>query len=163
MKNVLVTAALLLTGLIGTAQLTVNQQAPEIALPGIKGNEVSLSSLKGKVVLVDFWASWCGPCRAGNPAVVKLYNTYKEKGFEVFGVSIDAKKADWLKAIANDKIKFTQVNDAAGWNSAIAEKYGVNAIPNSFLLDKEGKLIAINLEGEALENKVKELLGAAKP
>lgn len=158
MKSILVAVVLMLAGLITTAQVKVDQMAPEISLPDVKDNAINLSSLKGKVVLIDFWASWCGPCRAAIPNVIKLYNKYKAKGFEVFGVSIDSKKIDWLKAIANDKIKYTQVMDKDGWNSAVAEKYGVSSIPSTFLLDKTGKVIAVDLDGEELENKVKALL-----
>ena len=141
-----------------TAQVAIGSMAPEITLPNTKDSVVNLSSYKGKIVLIDFWASWCAPCRAANPGVVKLYNKYKAKGFEVFGVSIDNKKQAWIKAIAQDKIKYTQVNDKGGCYSTVAEKYGVNQIPTSFLLDKTGKIIAIDLEGKELENKLKELL-----
>ena len=158
MKSIMLAVVLTLVGFITNAQVKVDQIAPEISLPGVKDNAISLSSLKGKVVLIDFWASWCGPCRAAIPNVIKLYNKYNAKGFEVFGVSIDSKKADWLKAIANDKIKYTQVMDKDGWNSTVAEKYGVYSIPSTFLLDKTGKVIAIDLDGEELENKVKSLL-----
>ena len=158
MKNIFVAAIMVLAGFITNAQVKVDQMAPEISLPGIKDKVINLSSLKGKVVLIDFWASWCSPCRAAIPNVIKLYDKYKAKGFEVFGVSIDSKKIDWLKAIANDKIKYTQVMDKDGWNSAVAEKYGVYSIPSSFLLDKTGKVIAVDLDGEELENKVKTLL-----
>jgi len=158
MKSIAVTVALILTGLIVKAQVKIDQAAPEISLPGVNDSPVSLSSFKGKVVLIDFWASWCGPCRASIPSVIKLYDKYKAKGFEVYGVSIDNKKKDWIKAIAQDKITYAQVNDKAGWYSKTAEKYGVNAIPNTFLLDKTGKIVAIDLEGEQLENKVKALL-----
>ena len=158
MKSIMLAAVLVLVGFITEAQVKVDQIAPEISLPGVKDNTISLSSLKGKVVLIDFWASWCGPCRAAIPNVIKLYNKYNTQGFEVFGVSIDSKKVDWLKAIANDKIKYTQVMDKDGWNSTVAEKYGVYSIPSTFLLDKTGKVIAVDLDGEELENKVKALL-----
>ncbi len=158
MKSIVVTVALVLTGFMVNAQVKVDQIAPEISLPGVNDSPVKLSSFKGKVVLIDFWASWCGPCRASIPGVIKLYDRYKAKGFEVFGVSIDSKKKDWLKAIAQDKITYPQVNDKAGWYSKTTEVYGVNAIPNTFLLDKTGKIVAIDLEGEQLENKVKALL-----
>ena len=158
MKSIVVTVALVLAGFLVNAQVKVDQIAPEISLPGVNDSPVKLSSFKGKVVLIDFWASWCGPCRASIPSVIKLYDKYKAKGFEVFGVSIDSKKKDWLKAIAQDKITYPQVNDKAGWYSKTTEVYGVNAIPNTFLLDKTGKIVAIDLEGEQLENKVKALL-----
>ena len=158
MKSIVVTVALVLAVFMVNAQVKVDQIAPEISLPGVNDSPVKLSSFKGKVVLIDFWASWCGPCRAAIPSVIKLYDKYKAKGFEVFGVSIDSKKKDWLKAIAQDKITYPQVNDKAGWYSKTTEVYGVNAIPNTFLLDKTGKIVAIDLDGEQLENKIKALL-----
>jgi len=109
-------------------------------------------------VLVDFWASWCGPCRASNPHVVKLYKKYQEKGFEVYGVSVDDEKAAWTKAIRQDKLKYTQVIAGDALNSKITAKYGVEYIPTTFLLDKTGKIVAIDIEGKELENKIKELL-----
>ena len=157
MKNVIVLALLLLS-VATNAQVKVGQSAPEISLPGTNGNIINLSSLKGKVVLIDFWASWCGPCRRANPSVVKLYEKYKDKGFEVFGVSIDSKKNGWLKAIEHDKIKYTQVNDKDGWNAATAAKYGVDAIPATFLLNKEGVIVAVDAEGNDLEEKITTLL-----
>ena len=157
MKNVIVLALLLLS-VATNAQVKVGQSAPEISLPGTNGNIINLSSLKGKVVLIDFWASWCGPCRRANPSVVKLYEKYKDKGFEVFGVSIDSKKNGWLKAIEHDKIKYTQVNDKDGWNAATAAKYGVDAIPATFLLNEEGVIVAVDAEGNDLEEKITALL-----
>ncbi len=158
MKNGIVIVVLLLIGFSTRAQVKAEQMAPEISLPGVQDTIIHLSSLKGKVVLLDFWASWCAPCRASIPGVIKLYNKYKGQGFEVFGVSIDSKKSDWIKAIAQDKIKYTQVFDKAGWYSKTAVKYGVDAIPNTFLLDKTGKIVAIDLDEEQLENKIKTLL-----
>lgn len=158
MKRIFIIVLILMTGAAANAQLLVGTEAPEISLPDMKDSVISLSSLKGKVVLVDFWASWCGPCRASNPAVVRLYKKYKAKGFEVFAISIDSKKPNWLKAIRQDRLTYLQVNDNSGWNSAVAEKYFVNEIPTSFLLDKTGKIMAIDADGSALEKKVKELL-----
>lgn len=158
MKKIFTALALCVTLISSKAQLNAGGKAPEISLPNTKDSIVNLSSFKGKVVLVDFWASWCGPCRAANPFVVKLYKKYKNRGFEVFGVSIDSKKSAWLKAIKQDKIKYTQVNDADAWNSRIAELYKVYQIPTSFLLDKTGKIIAVDLEGKALEDKIIQLI-----
>lgn len=153
-------AVMFFTGITAMANAQVRQgdRAPEISLKNAKDSVVKLSSYKGKVVLVDFWASWCVPCRAANPSVVRLYKKYKAQGFEVFAISIDSKKSDWLKAVKHDGIPYTQVNDPAGWNSKAGENYGIDAIPTSFLLDKSGNIIATDLEGAELENKIKELL-----
>jgi len=157
MKHV-ITACLFFISVSTSAQVKVGQMAPDIALPDASGSVVKLSSLKGKVVLVDFWASWCRPCRASIPAVVKLYDAYKTKGFEVYGVSIDEKKKSWLNAIREDNINYTQVNDKAGWYAKVTEVYGVNEIPSTFLLNKNGEVVAVNLEGAELEKKINELL-----
>jgi peroxiredoxin len=156
--KIITTAILACCSLLLQAQVKIGQQAPEISLPNTKGVITNLSSFKGKVVLIDFWASWCGPCRASNPKVVQLYNKYKANGFEVFGVSIDSKKSAWVKAIAHDKLTYTQVNDSGGWNAATAATYGVEAIPSTFLIDKEGKIVAIDIEGALLSEKIKDLL-----
>ncbi|MBC3784426.1 TlpA disulfide reductase family protein [Spirosoma utsteinense] len=136
----------------------VGSAAPEITLSDTTGNAVALSSLRGKYVLVDFWASWCGPCRAENPNVVRMYNKYKDKGFTIYSVSLDKTKTEWQRAIRNDNLPWTHVSDLKFWQSAAAQQYGVQAIPATFLLDKEGKIIAKNLRGEALEQKLEEIL-----
>ncbi|GAB3892149.1 TlpA disulfide reductase family protein [Spirosoma agri] len=136
----------------------VGSQAPEIALTDTTGTPVPLSSLRGKYVLLDFWASWCGPCRMENPNVVRMYNKYKDKGFAIYSVSLDQTKGNWTKAIRNDNLTWTHVSDLKYWQSAAAQQYGVQAIPATFLLDKEGKIIAKNLRGDALEQKLDEIL-----
>jgi thiol-disulfide isomerase/thioredoxin len=132
--------------------------APEIYLPDANDSVINLSSFKGKVVLIDFWASWCGPCRQSIPGIVKLYNKYKDKGFEVYAISIDEKKKEWIKASKYFKMKYTQVNDKAGWESKVAALYKVEAIPASFLLDKEGKIVVVDADGKLLEAEIKKLL-----
>ncbi|MCW3804053.1 TlpA disulfide reductase family protein [Plebeiibacterium marinum] len=129
--------------------------APDFTLESINGAAISLSSLKGKYVLVDFWASWCKPCRGENPNVVKAFNAYASKGFDVLSVSLDRDSAAWKKAVEEDGLVWNQVIDAKG---DIAQTYGVQGIPFTVLLDKEGKIIAKNLRGEALDEKLAELL-----
>ncbi len=137
----------------------IGSMAPEIELPDANGNLVKLSSLRGKVVLIDFWASWCGPCRKENPNVVKLYNEVKDQGFDIFSVSLDKDRDAWLKAIEKDGLIWkSHVSDLKYWKSAGAITYGVNSIPYTVLLDKKGRIVAKKLRGEALDNKVKELL-----
>ncbi len=143
--------------------VAVGQKAPDFTLNDVDGKPVSLSSKLGsKLLLVDFWASWCNPCRQENPNVVKVYNEFHKKGFDVFSVSLDQKKEPWVKAIADDKLTWTHVSDLQFWNNAAAKLYAVNSIPANFLLDENGKIIAKNLRGEALYDKVNELLGAKK-
>ncbi len=137
--------------------LSVGQPAPEIELPSPSGELVKLSDLRGKYVLIDFWAAWCKPCRQENPNVVRLYNQYKDKGFEVFGVSLDRTKDDWVKAIADDQLTWTQVSDLKYFNSAAAELYQIQAIPATYMIDPDGKIIAKDLRGPSLENKLAEL------
>lgn len=137
----------------------VGQLAPEIALPNPSGQIIKLSSLRGKYVLIDFWAKWCGPCRKENPNVVRAYHRFKDKGFEVYGVSLDRNKQDWVQAIQEDGLVWTHVSDLQYFNSQAARDYNIQAIPFSILLDKDGKIIAKNLRGAALERKLEEVLG----
>jgi thiol-disulfide isomerase/thioredoxin len=157
MKTVFAVFVLFFSTHISSAQLHPGQIAPEISLPNVNDSMVNLSSFKGKVVLIDFWASWCGPCRASNPGVVRLYAKYKTQGFEVLGVTVDTKKDAWLKAIQHDKITYTQVINTSGDNSPAAV-YGIRFIPSTFLLNKKGEIVAINLEADDLEKKIKALL-----
>jgi len=143
--------------------VSVGQKAPDFTMNDPDGNPVSLSSKVGSgLLLVDFWAGWCGPCRRENPSIVKLYNDFHKKGFDVFGVSLDQTKESWTKAIADDKLTWTHVSDLQYWNNSAAKLYGIKAIPANFLLDENGIIIGRNLMGEDLYNKVKELIGDNK-
>ena len=138
-------------------KLGIGAQAPDITLSTPEGKLLSLSSLKGKVVLIDFWASWCRPCRAENPNVVKLYNKYKSKGFDVLGVSLDKSKDSWIQAIKQDGLSWNHISDLGHWQSSVVPLYNIEGIPQTYLVDKEGVIIGKNLRGEELESKLAEL------
>ncbi|MEP7127323.1 MAG: TlpA disulfide reductase family protein [Chitinophagales bacterium] len=126
-------------------------EVPDIALQDFNGKTLKLSSLRGQIVLIDFWASWCGPCRKENPNVVKAYEAFKDKGFTIYSVSLDTDKDKWIAGIKKDQLMWpNHVSDLKGWQSSVCETYGIHSIPQSFLLDKEGKVIATNLRGEQL-------------
>jgi peroxiredoxin len=158
MRMVLTTFLLILLTARVFSQPKVNEPAPEISLPDMDGKTVSLSSFIGKVVLLDFWASWCGPCRNNNPHLVKFYKKFHPKGLEIIGISFDENDEAWKKAVEKDKLSWIQLNDNKGNYSASASSYNVDAIPASFLIDKKGVIHSINLVGRNLEAEVKQLL-----
>lgn len=140
-------------------EIRIGKPAPDIFLDTPDGKEIKLSDLKGKVVLLDFWASWCGPCRKENPNVVNMYHKYKDQGFTVFSVSLDEKKDRWEQAIKTDGLIWeNHVSDLQGWNSIAAKLYKVNSIPATFLIDKKGIIRAMNVRGKTLEQKLLPLL-----
>lgn len=142
-----------------SSAISEGQPAPEIALPNPEGETIELSSLEGNYVLIDFWASWCKPCRIENPNVVKLYNKYSKENFEILGVSLDKDKAKWEKAIADDNLTWPQVSDLKFWNSAAAQLYNVRSIPFTVLVNPEGEIVETKLRGRALEQKLESIYG----
>jgi len=142
-----------------TSTFTAGMEAPDLVGPTPDGGTYSLSKMRGKTVLIDFWASWCGPCRRENPNVVALYNKYKEKGFDILGVSLDREEGAWKKAIEQDGLTWHHISDLQGWKSAHAAMYSVSSIPQTLLLDPQGKIIQRNLRGEQLAEKLREIFG----
>jgi peroxiredoxin len=138
----------------------IGRFAMEFTQDDTLGKAVSLSAFKGKFVLIDFWASWCGPCRAENPNVVKVFNKHKDNNFHIIGISLDrpGQKEKWMKAIHDDGLAWTQLSDLKFWDNEVAKQYGIRAIPQNLLLDPEGKIIAKNVRGEELEKKVDEVI-----
>lgn len=136
----------------------VGYMAPEIELPTAEGKNIKLSSLRGQYILIDFWASWCPPCRAEIPHLTKLYAEYKSKGLEIYGVSLDKDKERWIGAINDYNMQWIHVSDLKKWDSQPVEAYGIEGIPANFILDKDGKIIAKDLHGTQLEDFLKKLL-----
>lgn len=137
------------------AQPKPGDKAPEVSLPDLNGKIQKLSDLKGKIVLVDFWASWCAPCRRSNRELKPLYLKYKEKGFEIFGISLDQESGAWKDAVKTDGIMWKQVTEAGGWNAPVALKWNIEQLPSSFLVDKNGIVIAINPSKDEIEKQLK--------
>lgn len=142
------------------AMLNIGKEAPNFSAPDPDGKQVSLKEIRGKVTIIDFWASWCAPCRRENPNVVKVYNKYHDKGLEIIGVSLDktGQKDNWLKAIEKDKLTWHHVSNLQYFNEPVAQLYNIQAIPATFILDVDGKIVAKNLRGQALEDKIAEIL-----
>jgi peroxiredoxin len=151
---------MLLKAIDARSKVGQNKPYQDVQLPDANGKSVALSNYvgKGKYVLVDFWASWCGPCIQEMPNVVAAYAKYKDKGFEIVGISLDEDKASWLKAIDAHKMTWPQLSDLKGWESVAAQLYGVQSIPFTMLIGKDGKIVATNLRGDELDHKLGELL-----
>jgi peroxiredoxin len=158
MNRIYFTGFLMIISLNLFSQMRTGQNATDLSLPDLNGKMVTLTDLKGKVVLIDFWASWCGPCRHNNPRLLKLYKKYHDKGFEIYGISLDEDIDSWKKAVHQDKLIWIQVIDDKGWAASSASIYGVDYIPSSFLIDRQGVIRTINAEGSGLENSLKDLL-----
>jgi peroxiredoxin len=157
MKKIIICIIVVCIGFVSNAQ-KIGEYAPEISLPNTSDSIIKLSSLKGKVVILDFWASWCGPCIAANKKMAKLYKKYKKSGLEIYGLSIDANKDNWIAAIKKQKLKWIQVNDPGNWQSKTARAWNIEAVPTTFLIDKHGIIVAIDADGKELEQQIKKLI-----
>ena len=159
-KRIIILAFLVSAGLFVNAQQVANINDPRLAinLPTVKGDSITLASLKGKVVLLDFWASWCGPCRTANRHLVKLYAKYKPQGFEIFSVSVDDNRKSWERAIQKDKITWLQVIDPRNWGAQSAINWGISQLPTTFLINKKGDVVAIDPQEKQLDGAIKKLL-----
>lgn len=157
-KRIVLIGMIMVSSHVLKAQPEYGQAAYEVALPSVTGDTVRLSSLKGKIVLLDFWASWCGPCRASIKKLVKLYPKYKGKGFEILSVSIDDNLKDWKRAIEKDKASWLEVIDKGGWYAPTPAKWRIEAIPTSFLIDKDGRVIAADPSPKELETILDKML-----
>jgi peroxiredoxin len=158
LKTILIVIVFFTVSFHVAAQLQLGDQVYEITLRDVNRNTLKLSDYRGKVVLVDFWASWCAPCRRANPGLVELYSKFRDKGFEIFGVSIDDERNAWKKAIKVDRISWIQVNEAGGWEAPVAVQWKLEQIPASFLIDQQGKIIARDPSKQEIENHLKNLL-----
>ena len=156
--KILIILAVILLPLAVLAQPGYGEKPYEIILPGLNGDSISLSSFKGKVVLLDFWASWCGPCRTANRHLVKLYAKYKPQGFEIFSVSVDDDRKSWERAIQKDKITWLQVIDPRNWGAQSAINWGISQLPTTFLINKKGDVVAIDPQEKQLDGAIKKLL-----
>ena len=138
-------------------RVAISQPAPDFSLPDIHGDSISFNSFRGKYVLIDFWASWCAPCRAANPGLVKVYELFEERGFMILGVSVDTNRDRWLEAISKDGLTWTNLSGLDGWNS-VAQLYGVKAVPQNFLIDPDGIIIDKNIDLDRMIKRLNEIL-----
>lgn len=161
MKQIILATIFLLYFIVASAyskDLKIGDTAPEIKLANLKGDSIALSSFRNKVVLVDFWATWCAPCVKEQPKLVELYKKYKNSGFDIYGVSLDNKKSQWQSIINKYKIKWTQVSDLKFWLSPVTKSYNIQELPYNVLINGKGEIKAINLHGDKLEKEIKKLL-----